>query len=108
MATYKKFCIYCDHLIPGDSNTCPYCGKEDPFRLSCPKCKKEVEKDYKVCPGCGFSLYMTCPHCGKNVFAAMNCPECGKQLLVVCPKKSCAELQSATNTQCVKCGHRLK
>lgn len=108
MATYKMHCMYCDNLIPGDSNVCPFCGKESPFCMRCPKCKREVEKGYKRCPGCGFSLAVNCPHCGKEVFPALQCPECGKQLLVKCPKKTCAELQLSSNKTCIKCGKELK
>lgn len=108
MATYKMHCMYCENLIPGDSNVCPFCGKESPFAMRCPKCKKQVEKGYRVCSGCGFALIMKCPGCGKEVFPAMNCPECGKQLLTVCRKKTCAELQSVANKTCVKCGKELK
>ena len=44
MAFYKHFCMYCDKLIPGDSNICPFCGADDPFSVRCAKCRSPLEK----------------------------------------------------------------
>jgi RNA polymerase subunit RPABC4/transcription elongation factor Spt4 len=100
--------MHCENLIPGDSNICPFCGNENPFSLSCPKCKKDVEEGYKLCPNCGFGLSVTCPHCGSTIYPTMKCPECKNQLLVVCSNKKCREMQLISNKFCKKCGKELK
>ncbi len=108
MAAYKKHCIYCENLIQGDSSICPFCAHESPFALRCVRCRKEVEKGYKLCPSCGFPLVIICPFCGGEVFPSMYCTLCGKQLLTACKNKKCGELQIISNKKCVKCGHGLK
>ncbi|MDP4092608.1 MAG: zinc ribbon domain-containing protein [Bacillota bacterium] len=109
MATYKKFCMHCSGLIPGDSKLCPLCGADDPFELRCPKCRNPVERNWLICSSCGFSLNIRCPFCGKGTFSAPVCSSCGAQLIVRCSSKRCAELQVITaSNRCLKCGKAFK
>jgi RNA polymerase subunit RPABC4/transcription elongation factor Spt4 len=108
MPTYKKNCMYCDKLIPGDAAHCPFCGRSDPFTMRCPKCRRGVEKDYAVCPGCGFQLAVKCPQCAQMVFPGNVCSACGASLTVTCPNKKCGEVQSFINTKCIRCGKPIK
>lgn len=108
MATYKHPCIYCDKLIPGDSNTCPYCGSADPFVLRCPKCRKPVDSDYMKCPSCGFNLRVLCPFCGSETFTGSVCQICQKRLTVVCRNPKCGYEQYPASEKCVKCNKPLK
>ncbi|MDP2892331.1 MAG: zinc ribbon domain-containing protein [Bacillota bacterium] len=108
MPTYKKNCMYCEKLISGDANSCPFCGRSDPFALRCPKCRMEIGKDYAACPGCGFPLSVKCPKCGTMVFPTSICSNCGGSLTVTCPNKKCGEVQPFINEKCVRCGKRIK
>jgi RNA polymerase subunit RPABC4/transcription elongation factor Spt4 len=57
MSTYKKPCRYCNELVPGDSDFCPFCGKKNPVgTLRCPNCQTPIEENYKVCSHCGALL----------------------------------------------------
>lgn len=107
MPTYKKPCMYCAQFIPGESNVCPFCGMMDPFAMRCPKCRKEVETSYKVCPGCGFPLAIKCPKCGEMVFPRSTCEKCGASMTRVCPNKKCNETQIYINEKCWRCGKRM-
>lgn len=108
MAVYKHFCIYCDKLIPGDANVCPYCGAEDPFCLRCPKCRGPVEEGYKACPSCGLELTIKCPSCGKDAPAYLKaCPHCASSLLGTCSNKRCGNRQLFTIGVCMKCKSKV-
>jgi RNA polymerase subunit RPABC4/transcription elongation factor Spt4 len=49
--------------------------------LTCPSCKKPVEKAFTYCPHCGAALQPSCKSCGKPVEAAWKvCPHCGSTL----------------------------
>jgi RNA polymerase subunit RPABC4/transcription elongation factor Spt4 len=49
--------------------------------LTCPSCKKPVEKSFTYCPHCGAAIQLSCKNCGKPVEAAWKvCPHCGTQL----------------------------
>lgn len=109
MGTYKKNCMYCDGLIPGDSKFCSICNADDPFSLRCPRCSNVVEKGWKVCSSCRLSLNIKCSSCGKEVFASKSCSGCGAGLLVKCPSFRCGEIQIKSNDgKCIKCGKPLK
>lgn len=44
---------------------------------SCPKCGKNVSKDFSVCPECGYSLKQLCPNCSQPLSYDWNiCPNC--------------------------------
>lgn len=108
MAFYKHFCIYCDKLIPGDSNICPYCGAEDPFIARCPKCRQPIEKGYSKCPSCGMDMSVACPDCGCSVASYLKqCPGCGASLMARCIKRKCGNIQLYTITQCIRCKSRV-
>lgn len=104
MAVYKHFCIYCDKLIPGDANVCPFCGVDDPFRARCPVCREPLEKGYTKCPSCGLDLKVACPSCAKPVAAYLrSCPECGASMLAHCTNSRCGNSQLYTIANCIKC-----
>jgi len=108
MATYKKHCIYCSKLIPGDAQSCPYCAHEDPFCMRCPRCRNPVEKGWKVCSGCGLQLISVCTACGKETPTAKTCAHCGAPVLVQCPNRKCGEVQILMlGGNCVACGKPL-
>lgn len=108
MATYKKHCIHCGKLIPGDAQTCPFCVSGDPFVLRCPRCRNPVEKGWKVCSGCGIRLQAICFSCGKETPAAKTCVHCGGPVLVQCPNRKCGEVQILTaGGKCGSCAKPL-
>ncbi len=50
----RLFCPYCDNeLVSADF---PYCDTCQVTIFYCPKCKKAVPRDKKVCPNCGASI----------------------------------------------------
>ena len=50
-------------------------------QLTCPFCKKPVEKTFTYCPHCGTTLQPVCKNCGKPVDDAWKaCPYCGAAL----------------------------
>jgi RNA polymerase subunit RPABC4/transcription elongation factor Spt4 len=52
-----------------------------PATLTCPSCKKPVEKAFTYCPYCGAALQPVCKNCGKPVDASWKaCPYCGSTL----------------------------
>ncbi len=109
MATYKKHCIHCGELIPGDAVACPFCGSADPFSLRCSKCRNPIEKGWKVCSGCGIRLTAVCPDCGQETPTAPACTHCGAPVLVQCPRKKCLEVQIRTKEGvCISCGKPIK
>jgi len=86
MPGYKHPCRYCDKLVDGDSNVCPYCGRKTPVgQLRCPKCQSPIEKEFKFCGHCGLSLETVCPACQKTTFFYDICENCGKPLVYVDP-----------------------
>lgn len=108
MAVYKHFCMYCDKLVPGDANVCPFCGAEDPFTQRCPKCRGPLEKGYLKCPSCGLDLKAICPACSKPVAAYLRqCPECGASMLGTCTNKKCGNTQLYSLTTCIKCKSKV-
>lgn len=108
MATYKKFCMYCNELIPGDSSICPICEKQDPFTMRCPKCQNPIQKDWKVCSSCGIKLRAICIKCKKETFTAKTCQNCGEPVLIKCNNRKCLEVQILTaERKCIKCGNKL-
>ncbi len=108
MAFYKHFCMYCDKLIPGDSNICPFCGADDPFSVRCAKCRSPLEKGYSRCPSCGLDLKVECPKCKAMVASYVRqCPECGESLLATCTNAKCGNRQLYTITECIRCRSRV-
>ncbi len=95
----------------------------------CPKCRKELPPDSKICSICGqdVSLYervfckecsgelVRCPKCGKPAGADANlCGNCGydlksarRAICFCCDKKSLPE-KSNVIVSCKRCGHHLK
>jgi RNA polymerase subunit RPABC4/transcription elongation factor Spt4 len=52
-----------------------------PAALTCPSCKKPVEKKFTYCPYCGAPLQPVCKNCGKSVDPGWKaCPYCGASL----------------------------
>lgn len=108
LATYSKFCSYCNQLIPGDSTVCPLCMKEDPFTMRCLKCRNPIQKNWKVCSSCGIKLVAICPKCNKEVPTAIKCENCNETLLMRCKNKKCLEVQVVTKgRKCIKCGKKI-
>lgn len=50
--------------------------------MTCNKCGKEIDKDFKLCPYCGEPVDKpTCPKCNKELDSDFNlCPYCGENL----------------------------
>ena len=48
------FCPYCDEEIAEASF--PYCGACEVTVFYCPKCRKPVPRDNRVCPHCGAEI----------------------------------------------------
>ncbi|MDG6922009.1 MAG: hypothetical protein JRN67_01795, partial [Nitrososphaerota archaeon] len=86
MPSFRRPCRYCSKLVLPEDNVCPFCGKESPIYVRCPKCKKEVSKDYQKCPDCGQPLRIICITCSKPTFFDIYCEACSQKLEVECPK----------------------
>ncbi len=108
MASYKQPCIHCGTLIERDSHFCPTCGSHSPFGYLCPTCLKPIQKNQKVCSGCGRPLYVACPACGKLTFVQETCEQCGKSLMIHCQNRRCQALQFFENRKCTACGKLIK
>ncbi len=50
----RHFCPYCDEEIAEASF--PYCQACGITVFYCPKCRKPVSRDNKVCPNCGAKI----------------------------------------------------
>jgi predicted amidophosphoribosyltransferase len=49
-----RFCPYCDEeIMKGDLPFCQVCGLEIFY---CPRCRKPVNRDNRVCPHCGAEI----------------------------------------------------
>jgi len=108
MSGYKQNCRYCDKLVEGDSNVCPYCRKVNPVgEIRCQKCRTPVKSDWKACNGCGLVLEIDCPKCGKKTFFGDYCAACNARLTVLCPNPKCKTEQAPVGTNCIKCGKPL-
>ncbi len=59
-ACKKLICMKC---ISSDGKSCKLC----PVIIKCPSCGEEVDKDWKVCPGCTGKLKNVCESCGKEL-----------------------------------------
>jgi len=108
VATYKKPCIHCNTFIDGDARFCPTCASSSPFGYQCPACLHSVEKDQRLCSGCGKSLFTICPQCGQQTFKGEKCDICGVSLMVMCVNPRCGEMQFFENARCTSCGKKLK
>ena len=103
---YKHACNYCGKLIPPNSTVCPLCGKSNPLGPGrCPKCHQPIQKDWKVCNGCGQNLRIVCPFCNKITFFGDYCEDCDARLLVTCPH--CGQEQPPLSDKCIKCNKPL-
>ncbi len=49
-----RFCPYCDAEIA--EAAFPYCEACEVEVFTCPKCRKPVERDKKICPNCGAKI----------------------------------------------------
>lgn len=108
MATYKKVCMYCNELIPGDSQICPICEKQNPFSRRCSKCSNPIQKNWKICSSCGIKLVTICTKCGKETITDCKCLNCGAPILGKCSNRKCLEIQIITKEgKCYKCGSEL-
>lgn len=57
-ASEYMICGNCGHLIPADSEKCPYCGAVfEKDKVQCPDCGSWIDADSKFCPVCG-SVFM--------------------------------------------------
>ena len=108
MATYKQPCLHCGYWLDTAEAFCPSCGSHSPFGYACPQCLHAIQKDWRLCPGCGRALYIACPHCGQPCFVEDNCEACGQTLMVRCTNKRCGVLQFFQNTRCTACGLKIK
>lgn len=100
--------MYCNELIPGDSEMCPMCGRKDPFSLRCPRCKNPIENNWKICSSCGIKLKTICISCGKEIPTAEFCEYCKGPILVRCKNRKCLEVQILTpEGKCIKCGNKI-
>ena len=53
-ASEYMICGNCGHLIPADSERCPYCGAVfEKDKVQCPDCGSWIDADSKFCPVCG-------------------------------------------------------
>ncbi len=50
----QHFCPYCDSEIA--EAAFPYCEACEVTVFYCPKCRKPVQRDKKVCPHCGAKI----------------------------------------------------
>jgi predicted amidophosphoribosyltransferase len=50
----RRFCPYCDQEIAKESF--PYCAACEVTIFYCPKCRKPVPRDKRVCPDCGAEI----------------------------------------------------
>ncbi len=50
----RRFCPYCDSEIA--EAAFPYCQACEVPLFYCPKCRKPVSRDKKVCPHCGATI----------------------------------------------------
>jgi RNA polymerase subunit RPABC4/transcription elongation factor Spt4 len=108
MAFYKQECIQCGTLIDRDAEFCPFCGSHSPFGYKCPSCLRQIEKEQRICAGCGRALYIPCPHCGKITFVQEICQNCGQTLMIVCQNPRCKKLQFFENKKCNACGKKIR
>ncbi len=53
-AEERRSCPYCDEEIAGVSS--PYCQACGVTIFYCPKCRKSVPRDNRVCPHCGAEI----------------------------------------------------
>ncbi len=81
--------------------TCPFCGKESPIYIRCPRCSAEINKEYRTCPSCNQPLHVYCINCGKPTFFDVYCDSCGKKQEVECPK--CHAKQPPAFVKCNYC-----
>ncbi len=105
LPSFKRPCRYCSKLVMPEDVTCPFCGKESPIYIRCPKCKAEVKRDYQKCPSCGQALQIICTKCGKQTFFDVYCDACGQKQEVECPK--CHTKQPPVFTNCISCKKQL-
>ena len=108
MIGYKHPCRYCDEFIPPDSNVCPLCGRANPLRMRCPKCRDLIRRSYANCGHCGLQLTITCPYCGESTFFDDYCDECDTRLLMMCSNEKCMLEQPPVGEVCSKCGKPLQ
>jgi len=106
LPSYKRPCRYCGKLVLPEDYTCPFCGKESPIYIRCPKCKAETQKEYQKCPSCGQALHVLCVRCGRPTFFDVYCETCGQKQEVECLK--CHTIQIPFDSRCVKCRTDLK
>jgi len=50
----RRFCPYCDEAIA--EAAWPYCDACKVAVFACPKCRKPVPRDNRVCPYCGTEI----------------------------------------------------
>lgn len=74
--------------------------------ITCPNCKKIVDKEFELCPNCGYRLHSThCTYCGAPMSSEdLFCGECGGSVKgTPCP--SCGTL--SFRSFCPKCNHAV-
>ena len=54
-ASTLEHCPKCGKEISKDFKICPFC-EYDPRHLKCDSCGRDISKDYKVCPYCGTKI----------------------------------------------------
>ena len=85
--------------------------QDEPAKILCPNCKKEVPENAKFCLECGAKIEvlaeneMICPVCGKKTNTGKFCMECGAPLVAKCPACG-AELPNGAKF-CLECGEKL-
>lgn len=85
--------------------------QDEPAKILCPNCKKEVPENAKFCLECGAKIEvlaeneMICPVCGKKTNKGKFCMECGAPLVAKCPACG-AELPNGAKF-CLECGEKL-
>ena len=95
-------------MLDTSARFCPRCASAGPFGYNCPKCFKDIKKEYMLCPNCGRGLYIACPRCGQRTFVQEVCECCRMSLMVPCNSKRCGVMQFFQNETCTACGKKIK
>ena len=99
-------CNKCGKELNEEFKVCPYCGTVVSKPRTCEKCGKELQADYKVCPFCGTNApeLVICKYCGTAFEKNKSiCPNCRTPLVQRTCKYCGKEIESSA-TVCPHCG----
>lgn len=83
--TEDSNCPDCQHLVPGDSRFCPYCGHQILVISQCASCGKNLPPNARFCPKCGHTTFekpvpRVCTNCQtENLPDSVFCNHCGEK-----------------------------